>query len=246
MDADAIELRVLGCLLEKQRTTPDQYPLTLNALRLACNQTTNREPIVGYDEREIHEALQRLARRGWTRVASGPGSRAAKYRQLFDQELGLGPDATAVLCVLMLRGAQTPGELKQRTERLHRFDGLGASWRPSTPSPGASSSSASIAGRGRRRSATATSSAARRRRRTPRRHAPVEAAERPPNDLEHRVASARVRGRRPSLRDPLAPGRRRLSEPQGSSVDAPARRTASHAASAREPATAEKRDRAAP
>ncbi len=126
MDADAIELRVLGCLLEKQRTTPDQYPLTLNALRLACNQTTNRDPIVGYDEREIHEALQRLARRGWTRVASGPGSRAAKYRQLFDQELGLEPDATAVLCVLMLRGAQTPGELKQRTERLHGFDGLGA------------------------------------------------------------------------------------------------------------------------
>jgi len=124
MDADAIELRVLGCLLEKQRTTPDQYPLTLNALRLACNQTTNRDPIVSYDEREIHEALQRLARRGWTRVASGPGSRAAKYRQLFDQELGLDPAATAVLCVLMLRGAQTPGELKQRTERSHRFDGL--------------------------------------------------------------------------------------------------------------------------
>jgi uncharacterized protein len=126
MDADAIELRVLGCLLEKQRTTPDQYPLTLNALRLACNQTTNRDPIVSYDEREIHEALQRLARRGWTRVASGPGSRAAKYRQLFDQELGLERDATAVLCVLMLRGAQTPGELKQRTERLHRFDAVGA------------------------------------------------------------------------------------------------------------------------
>jgi uncharacterized protein len=126
MDAEAIELRVLGCLLEKQRTTPDQYPLTLNALRLACNQTTNRDPIVSYDEREIHEALQRLARRGWTRVASGPGSRAAKYRQLFDQELGLEPEATAVLCVLMLRGAQTPGELKQRTERLHRFDGVGA------------------------------------------------------------------------------------------------------------------------
>jgi len=125
MDADAIELRVLGCLLEKQRTTPDQYPLTLNALRLACNQTTNRDPIVDYDEREIHDALQHLARRGWTRVASGPGSRAAKYRQLFDQELGLERDATAVLCVLMLRGAQTPGELKQRTERLHRFDDIG-------------------------------------------------------------------------------------------------------------------------
>jgi uncharacterized protein YceH (UPF0502 family) len=125
MDADAIELRVLGCLLEKQRTTPDQYPLTLNALRLACNQSTNRDPIVDYDEREIHDALQRLARRGWTRVASGPGSRAAKYRQLFDQELGLERDATAVLCVLMLRGAQTPGELKQRTERLHRFGDIG-------------------------------------------------------------------------------------------------------------------------
>jgi len=126
VDADAVEIRVLGCLLEKQRTTPDQYPLTLNALRLACNQTTNRDPIVGYDEREIHDALQRLARRGWTRVASGPGSRAAKYRQLFDQELGLAPGETAVLCVLMLRGPQTPGELKQRTERLHRFDDLPA------------------------------------------------------------------------------------------------------------------------
>jgi uncharacterized protein YceH (UPF0502 family) len=125
VDADAIELRVLGCLLEKQRTTPDQYPLTLNALRLACNQTTNRDPVVAYEEREIRDALQRLARRGWTRVASGPGSRAAKYRQLFDQELGLGSDETGVLCVLMLRGAQTPGELKQRTERLHRFDDLG-------------------------------------------------------------------------------------------------------------------------
>jgi uncharacterized protein YceH (UPF0502 family) len=121
MDADAVELRVLGCLLEKQRTTPDQYPLTLNALRNACNQTTNRDPIVSYDEAEIHEALQRLARRGWTRLASGAGSRAAKYRQLFDDELGLGHDESAILCVLMLRGAQTPGELKQRAERLHRF-----------------------------------------------------------------------------------------------------------------------------
>ena len=89
MDADAVELRVLGCLLEKQRTTPDQYPLSLNALRLACNQTTNRDPVVAYDEREIQDALQRLARRGWTRLASGAGSRAAKYRQLFDEALGL-------------------------------------------------------------------------------------------------------------------------------------------------------------
>jgi uncharacterized protein YceH (UPF0502 family) len=126
VDADAVELRVLGCLLEKQRTTPDQYPLSLNALRLACNQTTNRDPVVAYDEYEIHEALQRLARRGWTRLASGAGSRAAKYRQLFDEELGLEGDETAVLCVLMLRGPQTPGELNQRTARLHPFDGLGA------------------------------------------------------------------------------------------------------------------------
>src|SRR5262245_4826485 len=124
MDADAVELQVLGCLLEKQRTTPDQYPLTLNALRNACNQTTNRDPVVAYDESEIHEALQRLARRGWTRLASGAGSRAAKYRQLFDEELGLGDDEVAILCLLMLRGPQTSGELKQRTERLHPFGGL--------------------------------------------------------------------------------------------------------------------------
>ena len=116
---------MLGCLLEKQRTTPDQYPLSLNALRLACNQTTNRDPIVAYEERDIHDALQRLARRGWTRLASGPGSRAAKYRQLFDEALGLAEPERGILCVLMLRGPQTPGELKQRTERLHRFGDLG-------------------------------------------------------------------------------------------------------------------------
>ena len=124
VDADAVELRVLGCLLEKQRTTPDTYPLSLNALRLACNQATNRDPVVAYEEREIHEALQRLARRGWTRLASGAGSRAAKYRQLFDEALGLDAAETAVLCVLMLRGPQTPGELNQRTQRLHPFAGL--------------------------------------------------------------------------------------------------------------------------
>jgi len=126
VDADPVELRVLGCLLEKQRTTPDQYPLSLNGLRLACNQTTNRDPVVSYDEHEIHDALQRLARRGWTRLASGAGSRAVKYRHLFDEALGLDGAETAVLCVLMLRGPQTPGELNQRTARLYSFDGLGA------------------------------------------------------------------------------------------------------------------------
>lgn len=126
MEPDAVEIRVLGCLIEKQRTTPDAYPLSLNALRLACNQSTNRNPVVDYDEAVIRDALQHSYRRGWTRLTSGHGSRAAKYRHLLDEALGLPPDELALLGVLMLRGAQTPGELKQRTERLHRFDDLGA------------------------------------------------------------------------------------------------------------------------
>jgi len=119
LDADAAEVRVLGCLLEKQRTTPDVYPLSLNALRLACNQATNRDPVVEYDEPTVRAALDRLSRKGWARLASGPGSRAAKYRQLFDEALGLLPSQSALLAVLMLRGAQTPGELKSRSERLY-------------------------------------------------------------------------------------------------------------------------------
>jgi hypothetical protein len=124
VDADPVELRVLGCLIEKQRTTPDQYPLSLNSLRLACNQSTNRDPVVEYDEATIRRALDRLGRRGWTRLASGPGSRAAKFRHLFDEALRLDDEEISLLAVLMLRGPQTPGELKQRTERLHRFEGL--------------------------------------------------------------------------------------------------------------------------
>jgi uncharacterized protein len=126
VEPDAVEIRVLGCLIEKQRTTPDAYPLSLNALRLACNQSTNRAPVVDYDEGVIKDALQRTYRRGWTRLTSGHGSRAAKYRHLLDEALGLAPDELALLGVLMLRGAQTPGELKQRSERLHRFDDLAA------------------------------------------------------------------------------------------------------------------------
>lgn len=122
MDADAVELRVLGCLIEKQRTTPDVYPLSLNALRLACNQSTNRDPVVDYDEPTIRGALERLSRRGWVRLASGSGSRAVKYRHLFDEALRLSDSEVSLLAVLMLRGPQTPGELKQRTERLHRFE----------------------------------------------------------------------------------------------------------------------------
>ena len=122
MDADAVELRVLGCLIEKQRTTPDAYPLSLNSLRLACNQSTNRDPVVEYDEPTIREALHRLSTRGWVRLASGHSSRAYKFRHLLDEALDLDPGQLAVLAVLMLRGPQTPGELKQRTERLHRFE----------------------------------------------------------------------------------------------------------------------------
>jgi uncharacterized protein YceH (UPF0502 family) len=122
VDVDAVEIRVLGCLIEKQRTTPDQYPLSLNALRLACNQTTNRDPVVDYDERTIKAALDRMAHRDWTRFASGAGSRALKYRHLLPEKLGVTDPELAVLAVLMLRGPQTPGELKGRTERLHPFD----------------------------------------------------------------------------------------------------------------------------
>ena len=121
MDADAVEIRVLGCLIEKQRTTPDVYPLSLNTLRLACNQATNRDPVVAYDEAQVRAALDRLSRKGWTRLASGPGSRVAKYRHLLDEALDLVPSQSALLAVLMLRGAQTPGELKGRTERLYPF-----------------------------------------------------------------------------------------------------------------------------
>jgi uncharacterized protein YceH (UPF0502 family) len=122
MDADPVEIRILGCLIEKQRTTPDAYPLSLNSLRLACNQSTSRDPVVDYSEAEIRTALERLSRRGWVRLASGPGSRAAKYRHLFDQALSLDDAEIAALAVLMLRGPQTAAELRQRAERLHAFD----------------------------------------------------------------------------------------------------------------------------
>jgi uncharacterized protein len=117
----ASETRVLGCLLEKQRTTPDAYPLSLNALRLACNQSTNRDPVVDYDEARIRDALNRLQRRGLTRLASGAGSRAPKYRHLLAEALPMSHAEQGVMSVLMLRGSQTPGELKQRAERMHAF-----------------------------------------------------------------------------------------------------------------------------
>jgi uncharacterized protein len=123
---ESVQIRVLGCLLEKQQTTPDAYPLTLNSLRLACNQSTSRDPVVDYDEATVRDAAQRLGQRGWARLASYHGSRSTKYRQLFDEALGLSPDERALLCVLMLRGPQTLGELKQRSEKLHTFTDLRA------------------------------------------------------------------------------------------------------------------------
>jgi uncharacterized protein YceH (UPF0502 family) len=125
-EPDAIEIRVVACLVEKQRTTPDVYPLSLNALRLACNQATNRDPVVDYDEATVSDALRRTALRGWTRLTSGQSSRARKYRHLLGEALAVDAAEQAVLAVLMLRGAQTPGELKGRTERLEGFTDLAA------------------------------------------------------------------------------------------------------------------------
>jgi uncharacterized protein YceH (UPF0502 family) len=122
VEPDAVEIRVLGSLIEKQRATPGAYPLTLNALRLACNQSTNRDPVVDYDESEIRSALDRLGEKGWTKLASWSTSRAVKYKHVLDQALNLPAGAVSLLALLMLRGPQTPGELKQRSERLHRFE----------------------------------------------------------------------------------------------------------------------------
>jgi uncharacterized protein len=118
------EQRVLGCLIEKRWTTPDQYPLSLNGLRLACNQSTNRDPVTAYDEAAVREAAQRLCLYGLARLASGHGSRAIKYRHLAEDALGLGREELSVLAVLLLRGPQTPGELKARTERMARLESL--------------------------------------------------------------------------------------------------------------------------
>ena len=119
-----VEQRVLGCLIEKRWTTPDQYPLSLNALRLACNQSTNRDPVTDYGESAVREAAERLTRYGLAPLASGAGSRATKYRHLAEEGLGLDREQLAVLAVLLLRGPQTPGELKTRTERLASLAGL--------------------------------------------------------------------------------------------------------------------------
>ncbi|WP_211754371.1 DUF480 domain-containing protein [Nocardioides gansuensis] len=116
------EQRILGSLLEKQTTVPASYPLTANALRAACNQTSNRDPVVDFDQQTVEQTARALKERGLLRIVwSDTGRRTLKYHQILDERLGLDPDERALLTVLLLRGPQAPGELRTRTERLHAF-----------------------------------------------------------------------------------------------------------------------------
>ena len=118
------EARVVGCLVEKQLTTPEYYPLTLNALVAACNQKTNREPIVNYDEQTVERALESLREKNLVYIFYGSSSRVPKYKHMLPSVYELDEREVAVVSVLMLRGAQTIGELNQRTSRLYEFSGL--------------------------------------------------------------------------------------------------------------------------
>lgn len=118
------EARVLGSLIEKELTTPEYYPLTLNALTNACNQKTNRDPVVSYDEQTVVAAVESLREKGLSRLVTGGSSRVFKYKHCFSEALELQSAEIAVLCVLLLRGAQTIGEIRGRTERMHFFTEL--------------------------------------------------------------------------------------------------------------------------
>jgi uncharacterized protein YceH (UPF0502 family) len=120
-----VEVRVLGCLVEKQLTTPEYYPLTLNALTAACNQRSNRDPVVAYDDQTITSALDSLRDKNLVYVFYGSTSRVVKYKHMLPGVFELEPDEVAVMAVLMLRGPQTVGELRERTGRMHEFSGLG-------------------------------------------------------------------------------------------------------------------------
>jgi len=116
-----VQVRILGCLMEKERTTPDNYPLTLNALMSACNQTTNRHPVIKLEEATVGNALLNLRGLNLVRIVYSRSNRADKYRQVLDEVLGLDGGEAAVVCLLMLRGPQTASELRARSERLHPF-----------------------------------------------------------------------------------------------------------------------------
>lgn len=119
-----IEVRVLGSLVEKQVTTPEYYPLTLNALTLACNQKNNRSPVTSYSETEVAGSLESLREKNLAYVFYGSTSRVPKYKHVLPEVMHLSPPELALMCVLLLRGPQTPGELATRAFRLHEFSGL--------------------------------------------------------------------------------------------------------------------------
>src|SRR5664279_2014634 len=123
---ETAEARVLGALLEKEVATPDYYPLSLNALVNACNQKSNREPVVSFDEDTVEQALESLRGKGLALRISGRDSRVPKHAQRFTEAFNLGRREAAVMCVLMVRGPQTVGELRGRSERLYTFDDLEA------------------------------------------------------------------------------------------------------------------------
>ena len=124
MDLSDIEVRVLGVLVEKQITTPEYYPLTLNALTLACNQKNNRDPVTAYAEDKVAQAVESLREKNLVYIFYGSTSRVPKYKHVMPEVLHLTPPETAVICVLMLRGPQTPGELRGNASRLFEFAGL--------------------------------------------------------------------------------------------------------------------------
>ena len=119
-----VEVRVLGSLMEKESTTPDYYPLSLNALLNACNQKSSRDPVMSLDEDAVRDALHSLNEKGLAGATSTADSRVTKYEHRLGNALNLGRPETAVLCILLLRGPQTPGELRGRAERMYRFDDL--------------------------------------------------------------------------------------------------------------------------
>jgi len=120
------QVRVLGVLLEKERTTPDDYPLTANSVMRAANQSSSRDPVVSYDERLVTEALESLKPLGLVRFVHSPSNRSAKFRHVIDEAWAVDPAELSVMCLLALRGPQTPGELKTRSERLHPFPDVGS------------------------------------------------------------------------------------------------------------------------
>lgn len=121
---DSTEIRVLGTLMEKSKTTPDYYPMTVNSLTAACNQKTSRKPVVNYDEETVINALHSLKKRGLVATATGGTSRTVKYKHNFSLVYQVDNAASSILCLLMLRGAQTPGELNTNSGRMYEFESL--------------------------------------------------------------------------------------------------------------------------